>query len=242
MKTLTLTLIGLVCFYGASLTEAVGTDEQTGSELKVEEDPPAPHSYCQSSITNVCKNVKDATSNCTAGFGKGFDLKIVADETQNVIEHKLKYSLEYLLMSSHFGEWNINRKGFQNYFAKLSDDSWDDAVALTQHFIKRGGRLHGKFGFNMTRSGIAQEVKHKYGELFALSKALDNERHVADKYLGLIHLKDAEFAHFLADEISDKQVLRIKHLSNHVNSLNNARKSTEDSSFVFYLYDTQVLN
>lgn len=227
-----------MCLIGASYAIDLPTLPPMTANLQPET---TSHSYCQSSVTTFCK--KEAANgeilNCTAQFGRVFDLNA---ETHKLIEHQLKYSMEYLLMSSHFGEWNINRKGFQDYFSKLSDASWEDAVTLTQHLIKRGGKLQNSFGVDLRTPG--KQVTHKYGELYALSKALDMEKHISEKYLSLIKPRDydAEFAHFLADEVSDKKVLRIKHLSNHVNSLYNAVQSAADSSFVFYIYDTQILN
>lgn len=237
MKTITLTFIGLVCLFGTSSA----VDTTVAPPISTVASEAVGHSFCQSSVNTFCRKEynEGEVLNCTAQFGRVFDMNT---ETQRLVEHQLKYSMEYLLMSSHFGEWNINRKGFQDYFSKLSDASWDDAVTLVQHLIKRGGKLQKSLSIDLTTPG--KQNTHKYGELYALSKALDMEKHISEKYLGLIKPGDydAEFAHFLADEVSDKKVLRIKHLSNHVNSLYKAVKSAADSSFVFYLYDTQILN
>lgn len=51
----------------------------------------------------------------------------------------------FFLQSTHFKEWKANRPGLANYFSKLSDDNWDEALALLLHMVERGGSLEKDF-------------------------------------------------------------------------------------------------
>lgn len=50
-------------------------------------------------------------------------------------------SFEFLLMSTHFGNYEANREGFKGLYRKLSDQSWADAIDLIKYIAKRGGRM-----------------------------------------------------------------------------------------------------
>jgi len=113
-----------------------------------------------------------AEPTCTAKFG-GFKSprpKLITD-AQNLIRLYLQTSMQYMLISSHFNEWDINRKGFHNYFSKLSDDSWDIAQALIHHMTERGGNLDPDFKVSMP-----EKQEYRLGELVALSKGLEIEK------------------------------------------------------------------
>jgi len=224
-------------------------------------------SVCHAGVKVACE---DATgkktlepAKCTAQFGQFPHLN---NQTEALIKEHLRASMEFLMIGNHFGEWNINRKGFFEYFQKLSDAAWEDAIDLMQHMVKRGGRLTNDFEIpeaeECTSKGNEAYKCYDMDELNALSKALDIQKSLARSTLRLITLanhapvrvgeeigewpkgsqRDGEFAHYLADQVSDKQVMRIKDLANHVNSLSQALDATSDAGLVLYIYDTQVLN
>ncbi|CAG7816469.1 unnamed protein product [Allacma fusca] len=224
-------------------------------------------SVCYKGVSTACPPAGQgktplSPASCTSQFGQFPRLN---DKTEALIKEHLRASMQFLMLANHFGEWDINRKGFYEYFNKLSDYAWEDAGALLEHMVKRGGQLSNKFQIPAAEDPKEQQDKfYDMTELHALSKALDIQKNLAKSTLRLITLanhgpsvndteeidewrthgfqRDGEFAHFLADEVSDKQVLRIKHLANHVNTLSQALDETPDAGLVLYIYDTQVLN
>lgn len=43
------------------------------------------------------------------------------------------------IQSTHFGNHEKSREGFEKLFRKLSDSTWNDAIDLIQYITKRGG-------------------------------------------------------------------------------------------------------
>lgn len=173
----------------------------------------------------------------------------VNGETNDLIQQQLKSSFEYLLIASHFKEWKYNRPGFANYFTKLSDDNWDEAISLMLHMVERGGNLVRDFKVDMPGPGDAT-TSYQLKEIEALSKALDKERRTATRTLHLAHLAnhgqgvphDAEFADFLAERLHKNSVLRIKHLANYVKLLSDiVTDSAVDSAYALFKFDTEYL-
>lgn len=54
----------------------------------------------------------------------------------------IESSFEYLLMSSHFGNYEANRDGFKGLYRKLSDNAWQKAIDMIQFITKRGGTMN----------------------------------------------------------------------------------------------------
>lgn len=61
---------------------------------------------------------------------------------QAYVNAQIEASFEYLLMSTHFGNYQVNREGFKSLYRKLSDKAWDDAFDLIKYISKRGGRMN----------------------------------------------------------------------------------------------------
>lgn len=51
-------------------------------------------------------------------------------------------SFQYLLMSSHFGNYEAHREGFKALYRKLSDKSWEDTISVLKYLGKRGGKAN----------------------------------------------------------------------------------------------------
>jgi len=194
-----------------------------------------------------------------------------ASDIQDLVQNYLEISMKYLELANYFNEWNVNRKGFHSYYSKLSDEAWEDAVTIMQHMIKRGGSLKKKFEFkkrfqfqDKTRVEapfVATQLSN-LSELSSLSMALEWQKEVVKKTLDVLKRhqprsdetgatsgntntyavhSDPEFTHFLAQQLSERQVLKVKHLANYVNSLSGALSSTSNTGVVLHLFDSQVL-
>jgi len=212
--------------------------------------------HCINSIHDACLSnspavgldeMKKNATICTSTFG-GFPQ--LSDRIQSLVAKKIQASMQYLLIANHFSEWEIDRKGFQGVFDKMSDDTFEEAITLIKHMTLRGGRL------SNFKVPMPENESYQLGELEAMSKALDIEKQLASKSLNIVHAAthgdvktnqhtDGEFAHFLANQVSSNNAVRIKTLANHVNTLSqaisHALAKNRDASFVLHLYDTQFL-
>jgi len=207
------------------------------------------HSLCNSESTyNQVQFEKKCTAKNKAFKESGND---AVTKAQDLVRDHLTTSLEYLLMGNKFKQWNINRPGFHGYFNKLADEAWQDAIDLIQHMTERGQtpKLAVEAPFQMEPKKDAKYIQASEVEL--LSMALEKEQVLAGRISDIIKVShahhDPEFFHYLSEHLSDKRVLKIKHLANHVNNLYaailNADKPGEsgDHNFAIHTYDTLVL-
>ena len=63
-------------------------------------------------------------------------------ELQAYVNAHVESSFEYLLMSTHFGNYEANREGFKGLYRKLSDSAWGKAIDIIKFITKRGGRMN----------------------------------------------------------------------------------------------------
>lgn len=76
--------------------------------------------------------------NCNAQYGA---IEEYQPDLQAFVNANIETSFEFLLMSTHFGNYEANREGFKGLYRKLSDQSWADAIDLIKYIAKRGGRM-----------------------------------------------------------------------------------------------------
>jgi len=242
MQKITLALVAFVCLFGISAA-----------------------SNCYD-VTKSCSMADFDASSCKTNVGRyiNMDTSLKQDkdsslnrDTQNLIQEHIRLSTEYLLMASHFNEWSVNRQGFHNYFLKLSDEKWQQGIDLLKYSIIRGGEITPDFNVPVPSGGGSL---YKMYELPALAKALDLEKRLTTDILSLAHRatlhtstthanltvtnnndNDGAFSYYLNEDVSHNKVPRIKDLSNHINTLAVAMKSTNDPAFVLYIYDNNVL-
>lgn len=77
-------------------------------------------------------------ANCNARYGAIETLKA---DLQAYANANIETSFEFLLMSTHFGNYEVHRDGFKGLYRKLSDQSWADAIDLIKYIAKRGGTM-----------------------------------------------------------------------------------------------------
>lgn len=79
-----------------------------------------------------------AISNCNAQYGA---IDTLEPDLQSYVNANIETSFEFLLMSTHFGNYEVNRDGFKGLYRKLSDQSWADAIDLIKYIARRGSRM-----------------------------------------------------------------------------------------------------
>lgn len=77
-------------------------------------------------------------SNCNAKYGS---IDTLQAELQAYANANIETSFEFLLMSTHFGNYEANREGFKGLYRKLSDKVWEEAIDLIKYIAHRGGRM-----------------------------------------------------------------------------------------------------
>lgn len=78
-------------------------------------------------------------ADCNAKYG-GFDA--LQPDLQAYANAQVETSFEFLLMSTHFGNYEANREGFKGLYRKLSDKAWEDAIDVIKFITKRGGKMN----------------------------------------------------------------------------------------------------
>ena len=196
--------------------------------------------YCYNDIESACStNPKNGglITNCHAQYGGTTDLQ---PDLQAYANANIETSFEFLLMSTHFGNYETNREGFKGLFRKLSDKSWEDSINLIKYITKRGGRMDlnqlSRFKKPAKDSKILELT-----ELNSLAKALDSEKALAVNALDL-HSQtqhstkyDVDIAHYLEDHLESLSE-RVRDLAGHSNDLKNLLEDRDPSVSVF-LFD-----
>ncbi|KAL5284340.1 Fer2LCH family protein [Megaselia abdita] len=163
------------------------------------------------------------------------------------MKKKLATSYDYMLLQTHFDSYQKNRPGFKKLFNGLSDESWDETVALIKHITKRGGVVDFT-GFGTDRLSAVGSEKLEIDELHALAVALDAEKKLGNDAIKVhqhaSHLNhqegkvsyDPELTQFMEEKFLEKQATTIRKLSGYANDLKKLM-SVNDPSLNVYLFD-----
>ncbi|CAH1176752.1 unnamed protein product [Phaedon cochleariae] len=204
----------------------------------------ASEDYCYKDVVEACKTTsKKYTTglNCTAKYGA---IDAVQADLQKYANLHLVRSFEYLLMSTHFANYEKNRPGFEKLFRGLSDDKWSNGIEVIKYIAKRGGEMN----FNVVGDDLLQEAEEDRSfelyELSAIARALDNEKRFA---LEAHHIHseatrksksfhDPEISDYLEKEHVHKDRDLVRKLAGYTTDLS-ALLNGPDSSLSLFLFD-----
>ncbi|KAJ8979927.1 hypothetical protein NQ317_003669 [Molorchus minor] len=204
----------------------------------------ASEEYCYDDVVRACKTTnKLSTSpiNCTAKYGA---IDGVEEYLQKYVNHHFIRSFEYLLMSTHYANYEKNRLGFEKLFRGLSDETWHDAIELIQYITKRGGEMNFQTVSNDIISEEQQDANFELYELQSIAKALDIEKKLAVE-AHRIHgeatrknskFHDPEISSHLEHEFMPKHRDTIRKLAGYTSDLSTLLNGP-DSSLSLYLFD-----
>ncbi|XP_076681025.1 ferritin 2 light chain [Andrena cerasifolii] len=197
---------------------------------------------CYDGANGICGASSDATifdATCNARHGGIDKLEI---NLQQYANYNLQTSFEYLLMSSHFGNYEAHREGFKALYRKLSDESWEDAINVLKYIGKRGGTPN----FNQFPPHI-KDVKQarifELDEVRTLAKALDMQKDLAAEALHihsealLVSKHDPGIIHYLQEQFIEPQTERIRDLAGYTNDLKGIVAPSQDNSIGIFLFD-----
>ncbi|XP_055617027.1 soma ferritin-like [Toxorhynchites rutilus septentrionalis] len=169
---------------------------------------------------------------CTSVFS-GFPH--VETNLRTYTKQMLDKSFDFLLLSSVFDHYKMDRPGFEKMYRKISDKAWEDTIDLIKYQSKRGASVTLD---NATRKHDVSKLL-KNSELSSLKMALDYEKTLA-REAHLIHKQishadnkehyDPDVAHYLDEKLIEYQSGVIRQLAGHITDLNDMvkEKSTED--------------
>ncbi|KAL3276455.1 hypothetical protein HHI36_011836 [Cryptolaemus montrouzieri] len=196
---------------------------------------------CRATIQDACRPYINKQSNpllestCNARYGAIGHLE--PDLVKYATSHLVK-SFEYLLMSTHFGNYDMNREGFEKLFRGYSDSKWADTIELIKHITKRGGKM------NFSPISTSADNYELY-EIESLAKALDMEKSsMNDAYL--IHERairkidsshDPEISHYIEEEFVEKEAGTIRELTGYITELSQMLAESEDNGLALHFFD-----
>ncbi|EFN61070.1 hypothetical protein EAG_15046 [Camponotus floridanus] len=197
--------------------------------------------FCYSDVENACStNPKSGglTLNCNAQYGA---IDTLQADLQSFVNANIETSFEFLLMSTHFGNYEASRDGFKGLYRKLSDQSWADAIDLIKYITRRGGKMDlnqlPRFKKSVKDSKILELT-----EMNSLAKALDSEKQLAKEALRIHNQaqhhtsQDADVAHYIEDHFTESLSERVRDLAGYSNDFKNLL-SERDASVSVFLFD-----
>ncbi|XP_057326269.1 uncharacterized protein LOC130668156 [Microplitis mediator] len=197
--------------------------------------------FCYNDIEAACNSrplTDGMMANCNAKYG-GIDQLLV--DLQKYANANIETSFEYLLMSTHFGNYGVNREGFKGLYRKLSDRAWDNAIDVIKFITKRGGKMNFNQAPRFEKNGKEHRVV-EVSELSSLAKALDTEKQMAKEAIRINeqaghHPKfDASVAHYMEEKFMESQAETVRTLSGHTNDLKTLL-SDNDATLSVFLFD-----
>jgi len=203
---------------------------------------------CYKDVDNACsqsstKTLEPGLAHCNATYGP---IHILSKDLIDYANNHIVRSFEYLLMSTHYGNYQKNRAGFEKLFLDLSDSKWQTSIEIIKHLTKRGGTMKFLPPKILTSNGIEQPRKNIYElyEIQSIAKALDIEKQLA---LEAFHIHneasqrhsgnhDPEIAHYIEEEFVEGQAGTVRKLAGYVADLN-SMLSGPDGTLSLFLFD-----
>lgn len=191
-------------------------------------------------IFNPLFTAGGSLTNCNARYGA---IEAVLPDLQKYVTTHITRSYEYLLMATHYANYEKNRVGFENLFHKLSDSTWEDAIDLIKYIGKRGGRMN----FQMRKddlNGDGQGGNFELYEMESLARALDVEKQLAvdahnihrEATRNRKEFHDPEISSYLEEKFVHKHADIIRKLSGYTYDLSSLLNGP-DSSLSLFLFD-----
>ncbi|KAJ9592810.1 hypothetical protein L9F63_015501 [Diploptera punctata] len=195
---------------------------------------------CYNDVVSSCGSKEVDLKNCNAKYGGAHE---VVFELQSYANEHIARSFDYLLMATHFGNYEKNREGFEKLFRKLSDSTWEDSIDLIKYITKRGGMMN--FSARKSTQEPASEKTHELYELHALARGLDTQKKLAEGALG-IHgevtrrhegYHDPEVASYLEEHFMHRQAKSVRDFAGYTSDLQKLLGEKSQTSLSLFLFD-----
>jgi len=182
--------------------------------------------FCYRDVDRACKQTttKDEANvaNCHAKYGA---IDAVVGDLQAYVNTHITRSFEYLLMSTHYSNYQKNREGFEKLFRDLSDDKWNSAIDLIKYIGKRGGSMN--FSARKAAPNNTRDGDYELYEVESVAKALDIEKALAldahsihgEATRRRAEYHDPEISSYLEEHFVHKHSSNIRKLSGYAHDL-----------------------
>lgn len=194
--------------------------------------------YCYNDVVGSCGPRGVDLKNCHAKYGA---IDALMFDLQSYANAHISRSFDYLLMSTHFGNYEQSREGFEKLFRKLSDSTWDNAIDLIKYIAKRGGTM------NFSARKPEEEVDNtvELYELGALARGLDIQKKLAEEAF-TIHsgatrrpegYHDPEVSSYLEEHFVHQQAEQVRKLAGYSSDLKRLLTPNKQASLSLFLFD-----
>ncbi|EEZ98578.1 ferritin light chain [Tribolium castaneum] len=204
------------------------------------------HESCYSQVDQACSKINSKPGldqeliPCNATYGH---INIVTKDLINFANTHIVRSFEYLLMATHYGNYQMNRAGFEKLFRGLSDEKWHEAIELIEQITTRGGVM--EFVPPKALNGVEKTNNvYQLYEIQSVAKALDMEKKLALEAFN-IHKEasgrsegkhDPEISSYIEKEFVHDHAKTIRKLAGYVTDLKSIL-SGPDGSLGLFLFD-----
>jgi ferritin heavy chain len=204
------------------------------------------HDSCYKDVDQACSqpSSKPRLSSelvaCNATYGH---INIVMKDLVNFANSHIVRSFEYLLMSTHYGNYQKNRAGFEKLFRDLSDSKWENSIEVIKHITTRGGVM--EFVPPKSLNGVEKTNNiYELYEIQSVAKALDMEKQLALEAFEIHKAAsgrsegkhDPEISSYVEKEFVHEHAKTIRKLAGYVSDLN-SMLSGPDGSLSLFLFD-----
>ncbi|XP_053693248.1 soma ferritin-like [Sabethes cyaneus] len=182
-----------------------------------------------------------STDSCTSLFS-GFPH--VQSDLNKYTKQMLDKSYDFLLLSSVFDTYTLDRPGFEKLYRKISDKAWEDTIELIKYQSKRGASVTLNKGTDNPVHDVASLVESN--EASSLKLAIDYEKLLATE-AHHIHKKishadsgkhyDPDVAHYLDEKLIEYQSGTIRKLSGYITNLDDILNEANTKDLGVQLFD-----
>jgi len=199
--------------------------------------------YCYSDVVGACSPVGGGVENCNAKYGA---INEINKELQNYVNLLISKNWQFLLLHTHFANYEADRPGFTKLYKKYADKLWEDAIHVAKYITKRGGVTD--FTYKKTTSAETNIQSFELTEVASLAKGLDLWKSVAEEAFH-IHAEvarrreavhDAETASYIENQFVHQHAENIRELSGWVNDLKNLLSNPNDANVALWFFDNYI--
>lgn len=180
---------------------------------------------------------------CTSLFS-GFPH--IQTDMNKYTKQMLDKSFDFLLLSSVFDVYTMDRPGFEKLYRKVSDKAWEDTIDLIKYQSRRGASV--QVGGVDVSSNSVHDVASllESNETSSLELALEYEKILATE-AHRIHKKishadstkhyDPDVAHYLDEKLIEYQSGQIRKLSGYITNLNDIIREANTKALGVQMFD-----
>lgn len=161
---------------------------------------------------------------CTSLFS-GFSH--VQSDLNIYTKQMLDKSFDFLLLSSVFDVYTLDRPGFEKLYRKVSDKAWEDTIDLIKYQSRRGGYVQLSEKDSTSEHTVTKLLQSNETSSLELAleyeKLLATEAHRMHKTISHTNINtnhyDPDVAHYLDEKLIKYQSGQIRKLSGYITNL-----------------------